>query len=446
MENTNRKDKFKKLMLLIALIFVFLIYFNLASVYSALAVVFLILGYVFFKNYLWIFLIAAIPALAFGQIINIPVTTNWVYEVTVSEILIIFCFAIFIFDKFFNQKIKEIKFNKLFLIFLFYLALTTISLINVINFHLYVFELKIVGFSVLAYFLSINLLTEKKKIRWFLYSLAGLALILSAQIFVEFYSMGWSTKFFFDRNNIIFPFGPLALVSASLAMILPLIITDYFSLHHQSQYKPLAFFVSALGILAIFLTLGKTAILSFFIALLYLFIKLKNKRIIFILSFCLFLILSFIFFTSFFSGLIERVGYVFADANTQYRVLEYQTSGTIIKDHWFYGIGAGQQLYYFKKMLNFDTSQLVDNFFLQSLIGLGLVGLLVLFALTREFFKQVTRIAKGARRQIIIFGFVASFIVAFLNGLFEVTFFTISYAVVFWIMAGVFSNLEFINE
>lgn len=440
----ENKQKLIKLLVLTVLPLLFLIIFNLANLYVILAIIFLFFGYLFWRNYLWFFLILALPALAFGQFINIPIVANWVYEATLTEILIIAAVALFFIDKFINGRLSRIKTNGLLFLVSIYLMLSVISYYHIIDFRLYIFGLKLITFSFLAYFLSLNLIDDKNKIKLFIYSLAVTALILASQLFIKFYQMGWSSKFFFARNLITIPLGPVALAAAILVLILPIVLAFYFYQENSNKIKPFLWLIFLIGSLAIFLTLGKAAIISLGLGLFYLFIKLKNKRVVFILALAVFMILSFVFFNSFFSGLSERLSNTFIDINSKFRILEYKTGWKLIRDNFWLGVGPGQQLYYFKKMLNFETAQLVNNFFLQALIDLGLTGLILAFFMLIKIIKQASALAGKIKDKnlIIYYGLVAALLAGLANGLFEVTFFALPYGIIFWSIIGVLYNLE----
>lgn len=440
----ENKQKLIKLLMLTVLPLLFLIIFNLANLYLILAVFFLSLGYLFLRNRLWLLLILALPALVFGQFINISVAANWVYEASLSELLVIAAALIFFIDKFINGRLSRIKTNGLLFLLFIYLTLSIISYYHIIDFRLYIFGLKLIAFSFLAYFLSLNLIDEKNKIKAFVYSLAALALILAGQLFIKFYQMGWSNKFFFERNLIAIPLGPIALAAAILVLILPIVLAFYFYLDKINKVKPFLFLIFLTSALALFLTLGKAAIASLVLGLFYLFIKLKNKRVIFILGLAVFLILSFVFFNSFFSGLSERLSNAFIDVNSKFRILEYRTGWKLIKDNFWLGAGAGQQLYYFKKMLNFETAQLVNNFFLQAFIDLGLAGLILAFFMLIKIIKQAVGLAGKIKDKnlIIYYGLIAALLASLANGLAEVIFFALPYGIIFWSIIGALYNLE----
>ncbi|MFH1823068.1 MAG: O-antigen ligase family protein [Patescibacteria group bacterium] len=451
MENNLMLDKnlslLKRFLIIIVPFFLFLIIFNQININIILGIFLLILAYFLFKDYLWIFLVLAIPSLVFGEIVNISITSSWVYEARVAEVLLLTAVIIFLSEKFISAKIKEIKVDKLVMMLFFFLLISVALIYQITDFRLYIFGLKVTTFSFLAYFLSINLIDSKEKIKWFLYSLSATAFIVSAQIFYKFYELGWSSKFFFARHLIEIPIGPIALASAILVLMLPIILSLYFQEDKNNKIKPFLLIIFLVGLVAVFISLGKAAILSLAIGLFYLFIKIKDKRIVFILFFLLFIILSFIMLSPFFSGLIERLSTTFTDVNTEFRLLEYETGWKIIKNNLVFGIGPGQQLLVFKKMLNLDSSQLVNNYFLQAAIDLGIIGLSLAVLITFNIYFKARRLRKYLENNLIlVYGFVASLIVAFINGLAEVTFFAMSYAIIFWLIVGAFNNLRVFTD
>jgi len=443
----NNERKLIKLFLLAILIIGAEVFFNLAGYYIIYAVLLIFFGLVLFRDRLWFLLVLSIPALAYGQFIYFPITVNWIYEASLTEVLIILVFLIFIVDKFLNGELKKIRTNGLLYLLFFYLAISLLSFFNIMDFRLYVTGLKTIVFGFLAYFLSLNLLDNKKKINMFIYSLGATSLILAGQLFIKFYQIGWSEKFFFERSSIAIPLGAIATTAAILALILPIVLSHYFYLDKENKMRPLLFIGFSAGLLAVFLTLGKAAILSLAIGFGYLFIKMKNKRIIFILALASFIIFNFIFFSAFFNGLLERISHAFVGANIQFRILEYQAGWKIIKDHFWFGIGAGQQLDYFKKILNYSSNRLVvnnNNFFLQAWIDFGLIGLALAASIFVNIYKRAVSFSKSLKKTKLILGlgFISAMIVSFINGLAEVTFFALPYAIIFWSITGVFYNLE----
>jgi len=445
-ELINNKNKFIRLLILTIPLYLGIFFLSLANFYTILGIFFLSLAY-FFRNKIWLLLILAVPALTLGQFINFEIRPGWIYELSLTELFIFVAAVIFLIDKFINRKLDKIKFDFLSFILSAYLIISIASFWQIIDFRLYIYGLKIIVFGFLGYFLALNLLNSKKRIEYFIYSLVVTVVILSIQVFIKFYQTGLSSSFFFNRNDIGIAIGPIAIVSAILVMLLPILLAFYFY-KQTSAPKPVILFIFITGCLAVFLTLGKAAILSLFLGLFYLFIKIKDKRVAFILAFCLFILSGFLFFNSFFEGLFFRLGRVFIDTSSQFRLLEYKACLEIISDNLWFGVGAGQQIIYYAKNLLPDYRQQVNNFFLQFLIDLGIIGLIILFSIIIGIYKNIKNIFKKVNKKeaIMAFGFTASLVCVFLNGLAEVTIFALPYAIIFWLIAGTFANLVKLKE
>jgi len=439
----NRNRTIIRLLFLIVPLLVLLLIFNKASFSIALGISFVALFYAFFKEHNWVLLVLAVPSLSFGQVINIPISASWVYEARLAEIFLLLSAAIYILDIFLNKKEEKLKIDSLSFLLAIHIILALISIIYIIDFRAFIFGLKIIAYSFLSYFLALNLLDDKRKILWFLYSISIGAVILSAQIFLKFYQMGFSSQFFFERHLISIPIGPIATTAAILAFLSPIILSFYFYLADIERNKPLVFVSFFFSFIAVFLTLGKGAIISLFMGLIFLFFKMKNKRMSFFLFFLWFMALVYLMFNQFFVGLFERFKITFIDKNTSFRITEYETGWILINNYLYTGVGAGQQLIHFKKMLNLEVGQQVNNFFLQSIIDFGILGLALMLSLfANVYFKVKKMFRTDNRNSVLVFGFVAAFICAFFNGMVEVTIYALPYAIVFWSVVGVFVNLE----
>jgi len=442
----DRDTTIIRLLFFIVPLLALLLIFNKTSLSIALGFSFVAFFYAFFREYNWVLLILAIPSLSFGKVINIPISASWVYEARLAEIFLILSITVYVLDIFLNKKEEKLKIDKLSFLLALHLMLALASVSYIIDFRFFVFGLKIIAYSFLSYFLVLNLLDDKKKILWFFYSLSIGAVILSSQVFLKFYQMGFSSRFFFERHLITIPIGPIATTAAILAFLSPLILSFYFYLSDRERNKPLVFVSFFFSFVAVFLTLGKGAITSLFIGLMFLFFKMKNKRMTFFLFFIWFVALAYFMFNQFFIGLFERFKITFIDENTSFRISEYETGLILIKDYFYRGVGAGQQLVYFKKMLNLEVGQQVDNYIFQAIIDFGILGLgLAVLLTTTIFFKAKKALRSLNRDSVIIFGFVSAFICAFFNGMIEVTIYALPYAIIFWSVVGVFTNLEKIN-
>ncbi len=438
----NRNQIFFRLSLLLVFALFVLLFFNKISLSILLFVLGMSLFYVFFRKQLWLFFLLSIPSLVFGKILNLRITDSWIYEARLSEILILLVLFVFVLDVFLNKALEKLKVDKISFLLAVYLLLALFSYSYIVDFHLFIFGLKIIAFSFFSYFLAINLLDKKKKILWFFYSISATALILSFQLFYKFYTMGFSSRFFFERHLILIPIGPVATTAAILAFLSPMLLAFYFALPNLNKTKPLVFVSFFFSFMAVVLTLGKGAILSLFLGFFFLFLKMKNKRSTFLLFFIWFALLIYLAFTPFFVGLFERIKMTFIDKNTSFRIKEYKTGWQIIRNHLFLGVGAGQQLYYYKKALNLEVGQQVNNYFLQVFVDFGLVGLFYGVYLFLTIFKTIKKALKKMPKNVMLYGFVASFVVAFFNSMVEVTIYALPYAIIFWVSLGTLINYE----
>jgi len=440
---TNIKEKeqniLERLVILIGGVFIFLLISGKASLFVCLSIAVIALIYAFGRNYLWLFLVLAPISLVLGQIIYIPITTGWIYEASLAEIFLGLTAVVFFLDVYLNNKFTKVEFDQIIIILLIYLLFSLAAVFYAVDWRLYIFGLKIGVFSFLAYFLSINILQEKKHKIFLLISLCLTGFILSLGVMLKFYGMGFSSEFFFSRNTIIIPFGPLATTAAMLSFLAPIILGFYFSLTPSNKSKPYIFILFIFSFFGVFISLGKGAIISLLLGLGYLFLKLKKKRPAFILFFLSFVLLGYLFLNPFLAGIFTRIKTTLVDVNTEFRIKEYKTGWELFSAHPWFGVGPGQQLLYFKKMLNMENREQVNNFFLQTVLDLGIIGGIILIMLLRSIFQKFKKILSDKNKAIALkFGFSAGLIAAFFNGLVEVTFYALPYAIIFWLVLGIF--------
>jgi O-antigen ligase len=350
--------------------------------------------------------------------------------------------AVFFLDQYFGKRLAYIKVDKVVFLLGLYLTVAVLSVIYVVDLRYFVFGLKAIAFGLTAYLLVYNLINTHKRIYYLLCAVTATAALLSLQLFWKFYSMGWSSQFIFERNMIFIPIGPIATASAILALLAPLVLGFYFYLPKEKKARPFLLAAFVMAFLGVFLTLGKAALGSLAVALFYLLIKNRRAETPYILVFLWFTFLAYLFFYPFVAGLFERLAKTLVDVNTQFRVTEYETGWEIIRNHPWVGVGAGQQLHYFGRFLNLDNPQLVNNYFLQPLINLGVIGLALALFIFHRLYKNTRELISGAGQYYLLAaGFAASMLAAALNGLAEVTIFALPYAIIFWSIAGVMPNI-----
>ena len=446
MENILVKIRPNLEKILLFAVFVFLltaaITLNKPSLFYIMAIFFAV--FFFFKDFLWLAPVLSLPAITMGEILKFELAPYYFYEFTIAEALLLMAAAVYLLDKFVSKKTNEIKFDAISFFLFLYLSLALLSFFEIISLKYYLFGLKAAAFSFLAYFLALNLINSRVRLQIFLFSATAALLVFALEVFYKFYTLGFSDKFFFERKLIILPPGPLATVAAIIAMMLAPVLVFFLA---EKNFKSKAIILPAFcfGFFALFISLGKAAILAFLCGMVYLFFRLSGRRKYFLIVIAAAIVLATVFLSPLAGGLITRVKTTFVDSNTRFRVLEYQTAWRLLPDHLLFGVGAGQQLYYFKKLLNYDTSELVNNFFLQAVIDYGLLGLFTISMLLASLWRKARAVARAARPENLVLasGFMAMLIVALINGLLEVTFFALPYAIIFWLMVGAFVNSKY---
>ncbi len=428
--------------LLIALgVFIDLVYFDFLSLYVLAGALVLYISYLF-KEKIWSLLILTPPSLLLGSFLHFPVTPTWVYEAYLAEVFVVVLSMVLILEKVFDSDSLKLKEDWVLGGLSTYLLLSLLSYFEIVDFRLFIYGLKLVVIFLLTYLVSLNYLTNQTRLKYFLYSLAFTSLAVTAQIFYKFYEVGLSLDFFLNRNDILISLGPIATSVAVLVMILPAILGLYF--WEKGKIKPFILIIFFLGALAVFLSLGKAAVVSLFLALFYIFWKYKQKRIVFGLVFSVFVLLAFTFLHSFFEGLVFRVGRIFVDVSSQFRLQELKVCFDLIQDNFWTGVGTGQQIIYYSRQLFPGYEQLVNNFFLQSFIDLGVLGLGLAIFIFSAIFKKVRLIGKkvGKYNQPLFWGLTASLIAVFINGQVEVTLFALPYGIIFWLLVGSLEALK----
>jgi O-antigen ligase len=430
-----------RLAIVIIPLYLTLLLLNISSLYFP-AVLFLVTAiYLLFYNQLWL-LLAIIPlTLPFGQLISVEIAPGWAYEMNIGEAILLIISAVWLLGIIMQRDLKRYKIGNTGIILSAYLVLALSSYFYIIDFRLYVFGIKVIVLSLLAYVLARNLIDTKQKIKCFLYSIAFAAFILSAQLLSTFYQLGFSSRFFLERNLITVPMGPLALAVAALALLIPVVFSAALA-KKRTEGQWLFFIAATTGVLSAFLSLGKGAILSLCLGLGYLIAKSRVRRAPLALAAVTLFFIGYYFFSVSFEGLFIRLGRAFIDSSTQFRLLEYKAAWNIIKQHLLFGVGSGQQIIHYARTLMPGYRELANNFFLQAALDLGIAGLTTMLILAAVIFKNVRAKINSYPHNILVYGFAASLVVAFFNGLVEVTFFVVPYAILFWLLSGIFNNIE----
>ena len=168
-QNISKSGYFWRLALFFASLLIFSIIFNKASLVLIFTVLAVTVIFIFFKDKIWLLLILAVPALTLGEVISIPVTLNWVYEARLSEIFLVLAALVFLLDKYLAGCLSELKFDKISFFLLLYFLFSLFLISQIIDWRYFVVGMKVIVFSFLAYFLGLNLLNGRRKLKLFFY-------------------------------------------------------------------------------------------------------------------------------------------------------------------------------------------------------------------------------------------------------------------------------------
>lgn len=407
----------------------------------AIGLALFLIFYILANQYAWLLMVFAPLGLLLGTIINLEIRPNWIYEISLGEICIIAAFATLILDTLFNIRQKKLLITKTGWFLIIYSLFATASVAYVRDYELYVAGLKVLVLSIMAYVSAVNLLETRYKVKALLLSLSVFSALLALQIVFILFRAGFSPAIFFDRSSITLPFGPLALVAAMLAFLLPLIFSLYFEFNKKSSIAFWALLIFGIGAMAVFVSLGKAAAMSLVIGLLFLFWRFKEQRIIITLSLLFFITVGSLTLTPYVQGFWERLTRFSVDATTTFRVEEYKVARQIITDNPIFGIGVGEQLNQYRRLLHPEYGQLANNYILQAGMDLGIIGMFLYLLIIISVLVLIFRLNRK-RSSSLIWGITAAILAAGINGLFEVTVFAFQYAIIFWLVVGLARHLS----
>lgn len=406
----------------------------------ALILFFVVILFVIFRERLWILLLIAIPSFALGEILTIQINRDLSYSIYLGEALIILLAIFFVFQTYRLRSLRLIEFDRIALGLLSYLVLSTVAYSYILSTQWFIVNFKVALLMFLSYMLAKHLLIGRKRIRMFYRVLVVYAAILSVQTVILSISNGLSAEVFVSRHLVTLPVGAIAFVSSLIIFMIPQIYS-FALIQKNVKMTYLIYGTVILSVIATFLLLSKGAILCLLAGMLLFALMDKKYGKQITVGTLITMIFIAVFLSPFLFGLVERFSVAMSDINNQYRIEEYKIAWSVISDNALLGVGPGQQIVYFQKLFYPDFMNLLNNFYMQSLIDLGILGLAVFLWLTWEVMKSA-RSALRSKQRLLGIGFVSALTIAFFNGLIEVTFFGLAYAVLFWVAVAVMNNLD----
>ncbi|TSC52985.1 MAG: hypothetical protein CEO40_93 [Parcubacteria group bacterium LiPW_72] len=396
-----------------------------------------ILIFLYFKNPVFV-LILIPPAIIFGQIITIRIQ-DWYYEISLAEILIIILTLFFILKLIAQKQFQQIRFPLLLGCFLLYIFLSILSLGWADNLSRAVIALRNLGFHALTLFLVVNLIKNKRDFKIALFSIPVTGFLVASELIFKVLSLGgFQGDYALAREAIITPVGKWVYIAAIIIMTLP--FTYVLLLTTRNKWlKILLFAETILGGIATFLTLGKGEIFSLMAGFIYIFRKQKIKKLFAILLICALLAVIAVPLAAYSDKFLDRLTRILTDPNTRFRITEFRSAYQIFIDHPILGVGTGNLKLEYKNLLPWSVETESNNFFLQVLLELGIVGLAAFMLITRAIYLEIKKAQKvflKPEEKMLYLGFVSTLIIVLLNSMVEATLIGLYYGIVFWYIVG----------
>lgn len=395
---------------------------------------------VLFRKRPWIPLVLSLPAFAFGNNLSLPISDGANVNIYFGEALLALSATVLAVEFLFGTRKWEWKrMDVVVLLFLLYLFIGASLYESIAVSKWYFLELKVVALSAAAYFVSRSVIITSSAVRWLFIACAVFVSALSLEVFWYIAGHGITTELVYDRNLVALPVGAAAFVSALLAFLLPIVFARAQESSDRTE-RVLFFGASISGLFALFLFMSKAAIASFFIGAFLYFRQTRKTSAHSIIGFIGAVALAVVLLFPYVAKFADRVASAVLDVSSQYRLEEYTLVWMAAKDTLLFGLGPGQHIVFYQKFVYPDFVNLLNNYFLQSFADLGLFGITIAFGLFVSVYWILRRARRAERTNLLVSGIAAACVIAAVNGLAEVTFFGIPYAVTFWVVVGALGN------
>ena len=406
-----------------------------------------ILIFLYFKNPVFA-LILIPPSIVFGQIATIRIQ-DWYYQISLAEILILILTLFFVLHLIAKKQVLQIKFPLLLGCFLLYIFFSLLSLGWANNLSRAIIALRNLSFQFLTLFLVVNLIQNKRDFKIALFSIPATGFLVASELIFKVISLGgFSGGYTLARESIITPVGKWVYIAAIIIMTLPL--TYILLLTNRNRWlKTFLFIETILGGIATFLTLGKGEIFSLAGGFIYIFKKQRIKKIFAILLTCTLLVIIFIPLAAYSDQFLSRLTGIFTDPNTRFRIVEFQSAYQIFIQHPILGVGTGNLKLEYKNLLPWSVETESNNFFLQVLLELGIIGFAVFLLLARAIYLEIRKAKMASinpEEKMLYVGFVSTLIIVLLNSMVEATLIGLYYGIVFWYIVGLLVIYNQVNS
>lgn len=406
----------KKSLLIIAISFALLIFYNVKAGIFAL---------VFFTPILPTkFILAIVLLTVFSFIFNLIFTHKFSLRINLTDLFVVLFATLILYSSFISY-IPNFKMSATYLLFITF------------------------------YFVFKNTITDKEN----LFTIASLMIISSAIVALigiaqKYFGLDSTVNMWIDENmfegNTTRVFSTLANPNVLGEYLLFMIPITFGSIYYfKNKFcKIISFLIVCLLGFCMLLTLSRGAWLGL-IAAMIIFVLLRNKKLL-LLGFFLILIAP-IFIPNSFLQRFMSIGNM-ADTSTSYRVGIWIGSLRMIKDFWPIGIGLGSEVFIFifqKYALSASYALHSHNFYLQILIDLGIAGFILILCIIFSFYKNLL-----ANNKFLADNFIKTFKISLcagftgylIQGLADNVWYNYRIFFLFWIMVAISSACFNLSE
>lgn len=332
-----------------------------------------------------------------------------------------------------DLKLKYFRTNTWVLFFILVVCISAVTSISVEESRN--IALLIIAFT-LSYFLIINIVENKKQLKWLLYlfiiSSAITAILgIYQYIFGDVYSQAWLDSEMFEdiKMRVYSTFENPNVYGEYLILVIPVIMALLFT---EKGFWKKVFFLGCLGItmLAMVLTFSRGCWLGIILALGILLIII-DKRFIWLGVIGL-VLLPFVLPETIMNRFLS-IGDM-GDSSTSYRVYIWLGTLNMLRDYWFSGIGLGitsfNTIYPIYSYNNVSAPH-SHNLFLQMNVEYGIVGLIIFLGVLYHFYKE-TIISMLKEKNVVLASFIAGMSGYLLQSLFDNTWYNYRVVLIFW--------------
>ncbi|MFC1617994.1 O-antigen ligase family protein [Patescibacteria group bacterium] len=296
--------------------------------------------------------------------------------------------------------------------------------------------------AIIFYIVFVNVIVWRRHIKYVLYALGISALVVSVYAIIQHFTginipAPWHAA---DLRRVTAWYEYPVAVALYLAPIVGLFIAQLFFRRHSKIIVawPFALAVVAAGVLAVYYTHSRGALVAILITLAVLSFFTKYRWYIVSIIVIAVLILAFI------PGVSDRFVDVFTgdDNSTNVRLVMWKGTLKMLKDNWFLGAGLSgfQSLYdVYREARHTELLLYPHSLFLNFWVELGLIGLAAFVWLLVAYFRRVKRALKSNMDRAVLFGSLAAMLVLLIHGLIDVPYFKNDLAILFLVIIGIFT-------